>query len=82
MKPILRCIAGIDVHKKILAVVVRRQNGAKVEYVQKKFGTMRSDIVHLAAWLQHEGVTEVVMGRRRNIGGRCGMDWRPISSCI
>jgi transposase len=71
MKPILRCIAGIDVHKKILAVVVRRQNGAKVEYVQKKFGTMRSDIVHLAAWLQHEGVTEVVMESTAQY-------WRPV----
>ena len=39
-----RCIAGIDVHKKMLAVVVRRQHAAQVEYLKKQFGTTRREI--------------------------------------
>lgn len=66
-----RCIAGIDVHKKMLAVVVRRQCGAQVEYLKKQFGTTRREIEHLAAWLQHEGVSEVVMESTAQY-------WRPV----
>ena len=32
MEPIYRCVAGIDVHKKMLAVVVRRERDGKTEY--------------------------------------------------
>ena len=66
-----RCIAGIDVHKKMLAVVVRRQHASQVEYLKKQFGTTRREIEHLAAWLQHEGVSEVVMESTAQY-------WRPV----
>ena len=33
-----RVVAGIDVHKKMLAVVVHRQNGEQVVYEKRKFG--------------------------------------------
>jgi transposase len=66
-----RIIAGIDVHKKMLAVVVRRQEGGQVTYVKRKFGTTRSEIEHLAAWLNHEGVEEVVMESTAQY-------WRPV----
>jgi transposase len=71
MKPLIRCIAGIDVHKKMLAVVVRRYDGTAVAYVKKQFGTMRCEIEHLAAWLQRQGVTEVVMESTAQY-------WRPV----
>jgi len=64
-------VAGIDVHKKMLAVVIRRPNGTEVEYIKRKFGTMRCEIQHLAAWLQQEGVTEVVMESTAQY-------WRPV----
>jgi transposase len=66
-----RSVAGIDVHKKMLAVVVRRQTGAQVEYVKKMFGTTCAEIEHLAAWLQHERVEEVVMESTAQY-------WRPV----
>ena len=56
-----RWTAGIDVHKKMLAVVIRRQSGERVEYEKRKFGTTRQEIEHLAAWLGAHEVTEVVM---------------------
>lgn len=71
MKPIYRCLAGIDVHKAMLAVVVRREAEGGVEYQKRKFGTMASEIAHLAAWLQREQVSEVVMESTAQY-------WRPV----
>lgn len=71
MEPFYRCIAGIDVHKKMLAVVVRRDREGNVDYEKRRFGTMRSEIEHLAAWLQQAGVSEVVMESTAQY-------WRPV----
>jgi transposase len=58
-------IAGIDVHKRVLMVVVGRLSGAmeqeRMEFAQRKFGTTSSELLHLKAWLQEHGVAEVVM---------------------
>jgi len=71
MESVYRSIAGIDVHKKMLAVVVRSQRGDQVQYSQRKFGTNREDIQHLGAWLQAEGASEVVMESTAQY-------WRPV----
>lgn len=71
METVYRCVAGIDVHKKILALVIRRQVGEQVEYEKRKFGTTRSEIEHLAAWLRQHGVSEVVMESTAQY-------WRPV----
>jgi transposase len=71
MESVDRCIAGIDVHKKMLAVVIRKPTGEAVEYIQRKFGTTKNEILHLAAWLQHHQVSEVVMESTANY-------WRPV----
>jgi len=68
-----RYIAGIDVHKKMLAVVVRREQNGALEYEQRKFGTTQNEIVALAAWLQHQRVGEVVMESTAQY-------WRPVWS--
>jgi transposase len=64
-------LAGIDVHKKMLAVVVRSDGGDKAQYQERKFGTTRGEIEHLAAWLQQEQVREVVMESTAQY-------WRPV----
>jgi transposase len=64
-------LAGIDVHKKMLAVVVRSDGGDKPQYEERKFGTTRGEIEHLAAWLQQEQVSEVVMESTAQY-------WRPV----
>jgi transposase len=71
MEPVYRRKAGIDVHKKMLAVVVRWQSGERIEYGKRKFGTTRSEIEHLRAWLTSEGVEEVVMESTAQY-------WRPV----
>jgi transposase len=71
MESVYRTVAGIDVHKKMLAVVIRQISGEQVEYIKRKFGTMRSEIEHLAAWLQQHQVSEVVMESTAQY-------WRPV----
>ena len=71
MEPVYRCVAGIDVHKRMLAVVMRRQSEERTEYVKRTFGTTRSEIEHLAAWLGSHAVREVVMESTAQY-------WRPV----
>jgi len=71
MESVYRSIAGIDVHKKMLAVVIRRQCGERVEYEKRRFGTTRAEIQHLEAWLTARSVSEVVMESTAQY-------WRPV----
>lgn len=71
MEIVYGSMAGIDVHKKMLAVVVRRQNGEQIEYEKRKFGTTHAELQHLEAWLTAHGVREVVMESTAQY-------WRPV----
>jgi transposase len=71
MEPIYRAVAGIDVHKKMLAVVVRRERDGKTEYEKRKFGTTHAELEHLAGWLQHLQVREAAMESTAQY-------WRPV----
>jgi len=57
----LRCVAGIDVHKKMLAVVVGRVREQTLEVERVKFSTTTQDLKALEDWLEVQGVDEVVM---------------------
>jgi transposase len=55
-------VAGIDVHKKILAVVICDVAGeGGLQFERRKFGTLDSDLRTLAQWLAEQDVREVVM---------------------
>jgi transposase len=55
-------VAGIDVHKRMLAVVVTDAAvEGEVQFERQKFGTMDSDLRALAAWLKEREVREAVM---------------------
>lgn len=56
-----RIVAGLDVHKKMVAAVVARLTDKGLEYSEKLVGTMESELEALAAYLEAEGVTEVAM---------------------
>jgi transposase len=71
MESVYRSVAGIDVHKKMLAVVIRRQPGEAAEYEKRKFGTTRAEIQPLEAWLRTQAVREVVMESTAQY-------WRPV----
>ena len=54
-------VAGMDVHKKMLAVVVANAGDIEWEFEGRQFGTRVSELGHLAAWLKERAVLEVVM---------------------
>ena len=56
-----RTLAAIDVHKRVLMVVVVRKEAPTAVVAQERFLTTRSEIRRLALWLQSHGVEAVVM---------------------
>lgn len=54
-------IAGIDVHKKLLVVVIVDAAHPEVVLESRKFGTGAAELRHLLTWLCQHGVAEVVM---------------------
>lgn len=56
-------IAGIDVHKRVLMVVIgtSQPGQAEMTFQRRRFGTTVPELRHVAAWLQQEGVQEAVM---------------------
>ena len=54
-------IAGIDVHKKMLAVVVANARDTELKFECRRFGTTLSELSHLSAWLKERAVQEVAI---------------------
>src|SRR6516225_7267580 len=58
-------VASIDIHKKVLMVVVGSREGEAIgpqsELERRRFGTMTSELGRLSAWLPERGVKEAVM---------------------
>jgi transposase len=54
-------IAGIDVHKKVLMVVVIDATVPEEKAERRRFATMPSDLRRLSNWLREQGVQEAVM---------------------
>jgi transposase len=54
-------IAGIDVHKKVLMVVVIDGAVPEKKPERRRFSTMPTELHHLLTWLRDRGVEEVVM---------------------
>jgi len=49
-------VAGIDVHKKVLMVVVVDAGMAEEKPVRRRFVTMPSELRRLLTWLREQGV--------------------------
>ena len=54
-------MAGIDVHKKVLMVVVIEASAPEENPERRRFATMPSELHRLLIWLQKQGVEEAVM---------------------
>jgi transposase len=54
-------IAGIDVHKRMLAVVIANAAATELEFECRRFGTTVSEIRALSAWLKERSVQEAAM---------------------
>jgi len=64
-------VAGIDVHKKMLAVVVAEVRVGEMEFQRRRFGTTSSQLREFAEWLRQQGVAEAVMESTAQY-------WRPV----
>lgn len=71
MHPTYKKVAGIDVHKKLLYVVIAGEVGGKPEMVRARFDASHSDMERLSQWLEAEQVETVVMEST-------AMYWRPV----
>lgn len=54
-------IAGIDVHKEVLMVVVMDAGTPESKPERRRFATMPSELRRLSTWLREQGVEEAVM---------------------
>ena len=54
-------IAGIDVHKKVLMVVVVDDGAPEEKPARRRFDTLPSELQRFRIWLQEQGVEEAVM---------------------
>ena len=54
-------IAGIDVHKKVLMVVVMDASTADEKPERRRFAIMPSELHRLLLWLREQGVEEAVI---------------------
>jgi transposase len=54
-------VAGIDVHKKVLMVVVMDAQAPESKPERRRFATMPSELSRLSTWLEEQGVEEAVM---------------------
>ncbi len=64
-------VAGIDVHKKVLMVVIVDAAEPDLEPARQRFGAMISELQRLSAWLKAQGTHEVVMESTAQY-------WRPV----
>lgn len=71
MNPVYGVVAGIDVHKRMLAVVVAILREQEMEYQQRKFGTSYSEMEELIQWLRQLQVSEIAMESTAQY-------WRPV----
>ena len=54
-------VAGIDVHKRLLVVVVADVSQPELRFECRRWGTGASELQHLSQWLGEHGVAEAVM---------------------
>jgi transposase len=64
-------VAGIDVHKKVLMVVVVDADAPAAKPERRRFTTMPSELCRLSTWLKEHGVKEAVMESTAQY-------WRPV----
>jgi transposase len=76
METIVRCCAGLDVHKNSVEACVRRMEPEGKLYQQiRHWGTATRELMAMADWFKAEGVTQVAMEST-------GVYWKPIFNIL
>ena len=74
-------VAGIDVHKKVLRVVVVDASTPEEKPARRRFVTMPSELHRRLTWLREQGVEEAVMESTAQYWRWCGWNWSPTCVC-
>jgi len=64
-------LAGIDVHKKVVMVVVIDRHNPDAKPERRRFLTMPTELQQLSLWLQERGVEAVASMTSRMRSGWC-----------
>lgn len=75
MRVMVKCCAGIDVHKKNVVVNCRRVKGKEIESETRTFGTTTPELLQMIDWLASWGVTDVAMEST-------GVYWHPVYNLL
>jgi transposase len=76
MEIVLRCCAGLDVHKKSVVACIRRiTDSGRLEEKVCYFGTTTAELLALADWLAAAGVRQVAMEST-------GVYWKPVFNLL
>ena len=75
MRVMVKCGAGIDVHKKNVVVNCRRVEGREVETETRTFDTTTPELLQMTDWLVSWGVTDVAMEST-------GVYWHPVYNLL
>ena len=74
-------VVAIDVHKKMLAVVVADVGRDEWEVERRKFGTTPSELKALEEWLATREVCEAVMESMAQNWKPYGSNWKDATGC-
>ncbi len=66
-----RVVAGIDVHKKMLAVVIAEVQDHEISCTSQRFGTSARELMRLSDWLTERQVSDIAMESTAQY-------WRPV----
>jgi len=75
MRVMVKCGAGIDVHKKNVVVNCRRVEGKEIEAETRTYGTTTPELLQMTDWLASWGVTDVAMEST-------GVYWHPVYNLL
>jgi transposase len=76
MEMLLRCCAGLDVHKKSVVACLRRiTDCGELDEQVRRFGTTTAELLALADWMAGHGVDQVAMEST-------GVYWKPIFNLL
>ena len=75
-------MAGIDVHKKVLMVVVIETTSPEEKPERRRFTTLPGDLSRLSSWLRAQDVQEAVMESTAQYWRTVWLELEPHNSCI
>jgi TPR repeat protein len=75
-------VAGLDVHKKTVVVIVLQSMQPDQDFASGIFGTTQFGLKELVAFLRQQGLRTRLWSRRHSSGDRYGWRWRANAQAV